>query len=106
VVGFRIESYAGPGHLKTGPFDNRTYLSGFQMASLDRFIKKRVIKNMLFMTKQSRLEVKKTLVRILKSGHRKCPKNDHLKTGRSDFRMLTVHPREAKHRILKTRLEI
>jgi hypothetical protein len=28
-------------------------------ASLDRFIKKRVIKNILFMTKQSRLDVKK-----------------------------------------------
>jgi predicted SPOUT superfamily RNA methylase MTH1 len=40
VVGFRIESYAGPGHLKTGPFENRTYLSGFRMASLDRFINK------------------------------------------------------------------
>jgi hypothetical protein len=61
VVGFQIESYAGPRHLKTGPFDNRTYLSGFWMVSLDCFIKKRVIKNILFMPKRSRLEVKKKL---------------------------------------------
>jgi hypothetical protein len=29
VVGFRIGSYASPGHLKTGPFENQTLLSGF-----------------------------------------------------------------------------
>jgi hypothetical protein len=34
------------------------------MASLDHFIKKRAIKNILFMPKQSRLEVKKTSVRL------------------------------------------
>jgi hypothetical protein len=34
------------------------------MASLDRFIKKKAIKNILFMPKGSRLEVKKTLVRL------------------------------------------
>jgi hypothetical protein len=56
VSGFQIRSYAGPGHLKTGPFETRTQKSGFRMvASLDRFIKKRVIKNNLFMPKRSRL---------------------------------------------------
>jgi hypothetical protein len=44
VVGFRIRFYASPGHLISGPFENRTKKSGFRMASLDRFIKKRVIK--------------------------------------------------------------
>jgi hypothetical protein len=43
VVVFQIRSYASTGHLKTGPFDDRTKMSGFRMASLDRFIKKRVI---------------------------------------------------------------
>jgi hypothetical protein len=40
------------------------------------------------MPKRSGLEVKK-----LRSGFqmvKKCPKNDHLKTGQSGFRMLTV----------------
>jgi hypothetical protein len=73
-------------------------------ASLDRFI---VITNILFVPKRSRLEVKKTSVRFsngptirkpdkkvrfsngfnkmaafyhLKTGHKKCPKNDHSKT--------------------------
>ncbi len=34
------------------------------MASLDHFIKKRAIKNILFMPKWSRLEVKKTSVQL------------------------------------------
>jgi hypothetical protein len=78
-----------PVHLKTGPFDNRTYLSGFRMASLNPFFKEKCHKN-LFMTKRYRLEVKKTSVRISKSEHKKCSKNDHSKTGRSGFRMSTV----------------
>jgi hypothetical protein len=42
------------------PFENWTFASGFRMvASLDRFIKKRAIKNILFMPNWSRLEVKK-----------------------------------------------
>jgi hypothetical protein len=48
VVGFRIRFYASTGHLKTGLFDNWTKKSGFQRASLDCFIKKRVIQNILF----------------------------------------------------------
>jgi hypothetical protein len=44
------------GHLKTEPFEIRTNSSGFQMVtSLDRFMKKSVITNILFMTKRSRL---------------------------------------------------
>jgi hypothetical protein len=54
VVGFHIQSYANP-----GPFEIRTKMSGFWMASLDHFVTK---KN--FMAKRSRLEVKKTSVRI------------------------------------------
>jgi hypothetical protein len=47
------------------PFENRTFVFGFRMvASLDRFIKKRAIKNILFMPKWSRLELKKTSVRF------------------------------------------
>jgi hypothetical protein len=50
VFSFRIQSYASTGHLKTGPFEIGTDLSGFQMvASLDHFINKRAIKNILFM---------------------------------------------------------
>jgi hypothetical protein len=42
------------------PFKNRTYRSGFRMvASLDRFINKRVMKKNIFITKRSWLEVKK-----------------------------------------------
>ena len=38
------------------PFEIQTFLSGFRIdTSLDRFIKKRAIKNILFMTKQPRL---------------------------------------------------
>jgi hypothetical protein len=44
VVGFQIRFCASTGHLKTGPFDNQTKMSGFRMASLDRFIIKRVTK--------------------------------------------------------------
>jgi hypothetical protein len=41
------------------PFENQTNKSGFQMvASLDRFVKKRVMKKIFFITKGSRLEVK------------------------------------------------
>jgi hypothetical protein len=91
-----------------------------RISSLDRFIKKRVIKNILFMTKQSRLEVKKTLVRIStgkkmadhlktglfvrfsngfnkmaafyhsKTGHKKRPKNDFSNTRQSGIRWFTV----------------
>ena len=52
MVCIRIGSYASPGHLKTRPFEIRTFCPDF---SLDRFIKKRVIKNILFMQKWSRL---------------------------------------------------
>jgi hypothetical protein len=65
--------------------------------SLDRFINKIVIKNILFMTKRSRLEVKKTSVRLsngqnkmadhLKAGPKKCPRDGHSNAGSSSFRM-------------------
>jgi hypothetical protein len=44
VVGFRIQFYASTWHSISGPFEIRTKMSGFWMASLDRYIKKRVIK--------------------------------------------------------------
>jgi hypothetical protein len=64
VFVFQIQFYASPGHLNIGPFEIRTKMSWFWMASLDRLIKKRVIKN-LFMTKRSRLAKEKSLVRFL-----------------------------------------
>jgi hypothetical protein len=60
LVGFQIRFYASTGQLTTGPLANRTKMSGFRITSLDHFIKKRVIKNILLTTKRSRLEVKKT----------------------------------------------
>jgi hypothetical protein len=54
LVGFLIGSYASPRHLKTGPFENRTiwkpdFLSRFRIvASLDCFIKKRVMNKIFF----------------------------------------------------------
>jgi hypothetical protein len=44
VVVFWIQFYANPGHSNIGSFENRTKMSGFRMASIDCFIKKRVIK--------------------------------------------------------------
>ncbi len=89
------------------------------VASLDHFIKKRVMKKIFLIAKRSRLEVKKTSVQFLnakwppnhsktggfvrfsnaknkmanhsKTGHKLCPKNDHSKTGQSGFGMLTVY---------------
>jgi hypothetical protein len=56
---YPIQFYASPGHSNIRPFENRTSRSGFRMVtSLDRFIKKRVIKNILFLTKRSRLVIK------------------------------------------------
>jgi hypothetical protein len=56
MFGFLILILASTGHLKTGPFEVRTFLSGFLMiASLDRFIKKRVMNKIFVMPKQSRL---------------------------------------------------
>ncbi len=98
-----LEKYSQ--HLKSGPsgfigFNSCPIVewSGFRMvASLDRFIKKRVMKKII--TKWSRLEVKKTLVRFLnakwppkhsKTGLKNCPKNDHSKSGWSGFLMFTV----------------
>jgi hypothetical protein len=49
-------------------------------ASLDCFI---VITNILFMPKRARLANPK-------SGHKLCPKDDHLKSGRFGFMMVTV----------------
>jgi hypothetical protein len=53
------------------PFESRTQMSGFWMvASLDRFTKKRVIKNILLMTKRSRLAKEKSPVWLSNgSGH-------------------------------------
>jgi hypothetical protein len=60
-------------------FQIRSYASTiFQRASLGRLIKKRVIKNILFILKWSRLEVKKTSVRFW-NGPPSC--FDHPKTG-------------------------
>jgi hypothetical protein len=105
MVGFWIGSYASPRHLKTGPFENRTFLSGFLA---------------YFKIKQSRLEVKKTSVwfsngptirKLDKTGQnvrfsndknkmvakpirkpetQKCSKNDHLNTRRSGIWWFTV----------------
>ena len=65
---FEIRTNFRTGHKRPNAFENgtnlsrfrmafqyRTNMSGFRMASLDRFIKKRVIKNILFMPKRSRL---------------------------------------------------
>jgi hypothetical protein len=42
--------------MATKPLENRTFQSGFRMvASLDRFIKKRVMNKIFFMPKRSRL---------------------------------------------------
>jgi hypothetical protein len=63
---------------------NRTYLSGFQMvASLDRFIKKRVINKILFIIKWSSLAVRisnvglSNGVRLSKSGSRQNGPHDN-----------------------------
>ena len=92
VLGFRIRSYASTGHLKTGPFEIRTNVSGFRMASLDCFINKS-LKNILFMTKRSRLAIKKRPVRF-SNGRPSCFGSHfvfyHSKTGQiaSGFRMV------------------
>ncbi len=52
AVGIRMQSYAGPDHLISGPFEIRTLCP---VTSLDRFIKKIAIKNILFMPKRSSL---------------------------------------------------
>jgi hypothetical protein len=44
VSGYRIQSYASPDHSIAKPFETQKKKSGFRMASLDHFIKKRVIK--------------------------------------------------------------
>ena len=61
VSGFRMQSYASPDHSIAGPSESRTLCP---VASLDRFIKKRVMNKIFFMPKRSRLEVKKTSVRL------------------------------------------
>jgi hypothetical protein len=50
--GFRIRSYASPDHSIARPFETRT---SCPRTSLDRFIKKSVIRNILFMPKRTRL---------------------------------------------------
>jgi hypothetical protein len=55
AVGIRIQSYASPEHLIAGPTKNRTIMS---VASLVRFIKKRVMNKIFFMPKRSRLQSK------------------------------------------------
>jgi hypothetical protein len=68
------------------------------MASLDRFVKKGHKKNILFVTKRSRLAEEKSLVRLSKQDGRfyhlkagkKRPRDGHLKAGQSGFRMSTV----------------
>jgi hypothetical protein len=52
VSGFRIQSYASPDHSIARPFESR---KKSPVTSLDRFIKKSVIRNILFMSKRSRL---------------------------------------------------
>jgi hypothetical protein len=52
AVGIRIQSYASPDHLISGPFEIRTLCL---VTSLDRFIKKRVMNKIFFMPKRSRL---------------------------------------------------
>jgi hypothetical protein len=71
--------------------------SGFQMVltSLDRFSNKTVIKRILFYLERSRLAIKtiwnaKWLPKHSKTRLKKRPKNDHSKTGRSRFRVLTL----------------
>jgi hypothetical protein len=44
MVGFRIQSYGSPGHSISGPFEIQTKMSGFQLASLDRFMDRFVMK--------------------------------------------------------------
>ena len=39
----------------------------------------------------------------LKTGHKKCPRNDHLNTGRFGIRMLTVHPKAGPSEIRTVR---
>jgi hypothetical protein len=68
--------------------------------SLDCFIKKRVMNKIFFKPKRSRLAEEKSLVLFsngkkqngdhLKTGPKFCPKDDHLNTGRSGFRMSTA----------------
>jgi hypothetical protein len=67
------------------------------MASLDSFVNKG---QKIFYSKRSRLEVKKPSIRLskqdggfyhLKTGHKKCPRDDHSKLGLSGFRMYTVY---------------
>ncbi len=76
------------------PFENWTFASGFRMAaSLDRFIKKRVMNKIFFMPKWSSLAGKK-----VRSGFRMdseielklCLKRHHSKTGRFGIRWGTV----------------
>ena len=57
--------------------------------SLDRFIKKIVIKKYFLYYKT--IQASGHFFYHLKTGHKLCPKNDHLKTGQSGFQMLTVH---------------
>ncbi len=58
------------------------------VASLDRFIKKRVMNKIFFMPKRSRLEVKKASVR-LSDGKNKMATNgfNHLKAGQNIVRL-------------------
>jgi hypothetical protein len=69
------------------------------VASLDRFIKKRVIKNILFMKKRSRLAEEKSPVRLSiqnggqmrsKVGLKNCPRDGHSNAGSYGFRWGTV----------------
>jgi hypothetical protein len=95
VVGFGIQSYATTGHLKIGPFENRTKKFSFRRVSLDRFIKKRFIKNILFTTKRSRLAEEKSPVQFSNDKNKMAdiiwqPSCfDHTKTGqkKSGFQM-------------------
>jgi hypothetical protein len=63
VVGFQIQFYASPGHLKTGPFEIKTKMLGFRMVKTRPFYYKENIFLTLFFIKWSRL------VDHFKSGH-------------------------------------
>jgi hypothetical protein len=55
VFGFQFQFYASTGHLKTRPFEIRTFLSRFRMAILDHFVMNKIFFMALFFIKQSRL---------------------------------------------------
>jgi hypothetical protein len=97
---FRIWFLSGCRMVCFEPFENWTNLSGFEwLAETVLYIKKYFL---LYKTVQARPNHSKSglLVRFsiqngsqshLKTGFKKCPKNDHLNTRWSGFRMLTVH---------------